>query len=101
MTQAEYHECHRIEVIGGLHEIPGIYDLTDERSDDAPENPVWKKKNEDISSYIFNTGDSMGWRIGNSVKFGFAYFYKSNMQTLPLTEEIWPRHDLLEGDEVV
>ena len=40
----------------------GIFKLSDKRVDAAPNNPVWKKPNED--QFIFNFGDSYGWRIG-------------------------------------
>ena len=72
--------CHRIEVIGESDAVSwytGTFELSDKRLDDAPNNPVWKKPKED--KYIFNFGDSYGWRIGreDGLKSG-AYWYTSN-----------------------
>ena len=72
--------CHRIEVIGESDAdsgYAGTFELSDKRLDDAPNNPVWKKPKED--KYIFNFGDSYGWRIGSEdgLKSG-GYSYKSN-----------------------
>ena len=55
-------QCQQFEVIGVSSETSGVYELSEIRSDRKPENLVWKKPKED--RYIFNTGNSLGWRIG-------------------------------------
>ena len=57
----------------------GVYSRTNEVAIRAPDNPVWKhSKGND--RYIFNTGSSKGWRIGEKVDLSTgAHWYKSKM----------------------
>jgi len=75
--------CDFIEVESGSLQTNGIYDYYDEF--------VWKKYEED--RFIFNKGDSNGWRIGTEGQslYGTSYYFKSGKQNLPLpnTEETW------------
>ena len=57
--------CEAIHVTGDnstSNSVGGLYLPTDERASDAPNNPVWKMIGRD--RFIFNTGCSSGWRIG-------------------------------------
>jgi len=75
--------CDLLEVEGGSSQTDGVYDHYDEF--------VWKKYEED--RFIFNKGDSNGWRIGTEGQslYGTSYYFKSSKQNLPLpnTEETW------------
>ena len=61
--------CDFIEVEGGSSQTNGIYDYYDEF--------VWKKYGED--RFIFNKGDSNGWKIGTEGQslYGTSYYFKS------------------------
>ena len=73
----EINDCHSIEVSGSSNTTAGVYMRTDEFANDAPENPVWKHSKND--RYIFNTGTSIGWRIGRKDHLSNGkYYYKSN-----------------------
>ena len=69
-------KCSGFEVIGWTSTTSGTYVASEKRAKDAPNSLVWKKANAD--RYIFNTGCSKGWRIGDeaSLKDG-TYYYKS------------------------
>ena len=69
-------DCGRIQVSAGsdsYESFYGIYSLSEDKS--GPNNPVWKQK--DGSFYIFNTGDSKGFRIGKEehIKDGESYYH--------------------------
>ena len=71
--------CEAIHVTGDnstSNSYRGLYLRNDERASDAPNNPVWKNSGGD--RFIFNTGTSLGWRIGQekSLTTG-GYFCKS------------------------
>ena len=71
--------CEAIHVTGDnstSNSLGGLYLLSDERASDAPNNPVWK--NVAGNRFIFTTGDSAGWTIGDkeSLTDG-TYFCKS------------------------
>ena len=67
-------DCFSIEVTGGRSSTPrGLYFLTQEKIESAPQNPVWKHQNED--RYIFNTGSSEGWRLGKKDHLTDGKFY--------------------------
>ena len=54
----------------------GLYDLSDKRASAAPNSPVWKKSGG--NRFIFNTGTSLGWRIGQELSLTTGgYFCKS------------------------
>ena len=58
--------CEAIHVTGDTstsNSEGGFYVLADERALDAPNSPVWK--NSGGKRFIFNTGTSAGWRIGD------------------------------------
>ena len=67
-------KCSGFEVIGGSSTTSGAYLASGKRAKDAPNSLVWKKLTAD--RYIFNTGCSKGWRIGDeaSLKDGTSYF---------------------------
>ena len=94
----------------------GLYVLSNERASAAPNNSVWK--NSDGTRFIFNSGTSKGWRIGDkasladgthyckgkhilmifTITFRFVpyvlniYIHESSLggsQSLPITSEIW------------
>lgn len=66
----------------------GLYHLSDERTSLAPNSPVWK--NGDGSRYIFNTGLSDGWRIGQESGLATGgYKCKGGSQSLPIKSEVW------------
>ena len=54
--------CKYIKVPGGHRTIKGLYVETDKTVPAAPNNSVWKHP--DKNKYIFNTGSTKGWRIG-------------------------------------
>ena len=75
-------ECQKFEVFGGSSKTKGIYTrvvLGDyiNVTLDQKNLTVWKKPTED--RFIFNKGDSSGWRIGieGHIVTGNSYFYKS------------------------
>ena len=55
-------ECEFIEVTEGKSWANGLYAKTEERVPSAPNSSVWKHP--DKNEYIFNTGSTKGWRIG-------------------------------------
>ena len=61
--------CKEFEVKGGSSQTNGIYKLYDDF--------VWKKPSED--RFIFNKGDSNGWKIGTEGQslYGASYYFKS------------------------
>jgi len=67
--------CKEFEVKGGSSQTNGIYKLYDDF--------VWKKPSED--RFIFNKGDSNGWKIGTEGQslYGASYYFKSGKQNLP------------------
>ena len=70
MTHSEL--CGAILVTGDTstsNSEGGLYVLSNERAS----NPVWK--NSDGSRYIYNTGNSFGWRIGHYVHLTSDNYY--------------------------
>ena len=76
-----YHEifftsdiCEAIHVTGDTSNSEGgLYLLSDKRASDAPNNPVWKMIGGD--RFIFNTGSSAGWRIGQKSSLADGAYY--------------------------
>ena len=69
-------DCGRIQVSAGsdsYESFYGIYSLSEDKS--APNNPVWKQR--DGNFYIFNNGDSKGFRLAEEehIKTGESYYY--------------------------
>jgi len=81
-------DCSSILVTGRSQSIAGEYLRTYDVAENAPKNPVWKHTNND--RYIFNTGSSVGWRIGKKAHLtsGKSY-YKSRQYSLPWKSEKW------------
>ena len=80
-----YHEifffsdiCEAIHVTGdnsASNSEGGLYLRTDERSSAVPNSPVWK--NLQGTGFIFTSGSSEGWRIGNKASLTAGdYFCK-------------------------
>ena len=69
--------CEAIQVTGDAsNSEEGLYELSDERASAAPNSPVWKKSGG--NRFIFNTGTSLGWRIGQELSLTTGgYFCKS------------------------
>ena len=69
--------CEAIQVTGDTSNSEGgLYELSDERASAAPNSPVWKKSGG--NRFIFNTGTSLGWRIGQELSLTTGgYFCKS------------------------
>ena len=66
-------------MIGGSSTTDGIYSMTNDSADAAPNNRVWKHS-EGNDRYIFNTGSSTGWRIGRNGHLSTSnYYYKSKI----------------------
>ena len=61
----------------------GIYKRSEKHAAAAPYYPVWEHL-EGKNIYIFNTGTSIGWRIGlfQSLSTG-SYYYKSKIIFMP------------------
>ena len=77
--------CEAIQVTGDTSNSEGgLYELSNERSLAAPNSSVWKKSGG--NRFIFNTGTSLGWRIGQekSLTTG-GYFCKSKHILMILT----------------
>ena len=75
-------DCEFIKVTDGEDWANELYVKTDERVPAAPNSSVWKHpyKNE----YIFNTGSTKGWRIGEKSYFSTEEFdYKGENCILP------------------
>ena len=65
---------------------------SDRKSDLAPKSPVWEKRTDNGYRFIFTTGNSKGWRIGNNKGLvDGSYYFKSNKYSLPLNEETWSK----------
>ena len=70
--------CASIKVTGGSSTTAGVYLRSNEYAVDAPDNPVWKHSL--VDRYIFNTGNSFGWRIGENADLSTGkYYYKSKI----------------------
>ena len=54
-------ECKTIEVVTKDAEVNGRYEISEERSQEAPANPVWK--HHEYGKYFFNPGTT--WMIGD------------------------------------
>jgi hypothetical protein len=71
--------CEAIHVTGDnstSNSEGGLYLLSDERSSDAPNSPVWKIPGR--NRFIFTDGNSYGWRIGaKSFLVDGTYYCKS------------------------
>ena len=72
--------CETIQVTGDASPASnsegGLYELSDKRASAAPNSPVWKKSGG--NRFIFNTGTSLGWRIGQELSLTTGgYFCKS------------------------
>ena len=88
-----YHEifftsdiCEAIHVTGDnstSNSEGGLYLLSDERSSDAPNNPVWK--NSAGNHFIFTTGSSDGWRIGAKSSLADGSYYCKGKHILILS----------------
>ena len=75
-------DCEFIEVAEGGSWANGLYVKTDERVPSAPSSSVWKHPDE--NEYIFNTGSTKGWRIGEKTYFSTEEFdYKGEYCILP------------------
>ena len=69
--------CEAIQVTGDTSNSEGgLYELSNERASAAPNSQVWKKSGR--NRFIFNTGTSLGWRIGQELSLTTGgYFCKS------------------------
>ena len=75
-------DCEFIKVTGGEDWANGLYVKTDERVPAAPNSSVWKHP--DKNEYIFNTGSTKGWRIGEKLYLNTEKFdYKGEYCILP------------------
>ena len=75
-------DCEFIKVTGGEYWANGLYVKTDERVPAAPNSSVWKHLDE--NEYIFNTGSTQGWKIGEKSYFNTEEFdYKGEYCILP------------------
>ena len=54
--------CFSIEIYSSSCKSAGVYLRNPAFTASAQKNPVWKHPDED--RYIFNTGSSIGWRVG-------------------------------------
>ena len=54
-------ECKTIEVITTSGSLDGIYEISEERTPKAMNNPVWRQPGDDL--YFFNPGTN--WMIGS------------------------------------
>ena len=66
-------DCEFIEVTDGKDWANGLYVKTDERVPATPNSSVWKHPDEYV--YIFNTGSTKGWRIGDLYHLSTEEFY--------------------------
>merc|ERR1719464_1273451 len=81
-------DCEFIKVTNKKNWANGLYVKTDERVPAALNSSVWKHPDE--NEYIFNTGSTKGWRIGEKTYFNTEEFdYKGGLQDLPLVLEQW------------
>ena len=70
-------DCEFLEVTGELENwVDGIYVKYDEIVPAAPNNSVWKHLDLDI--YVFNIGNTEGWRIGKKSHLSTTqdFYYK-------------------------
>ena len=75
-------DCEFIEVTEGKSWVNGLYVKTDKRVPAAPNSSVWKHLDE--NEYIFNTGSTQGWKIGEKSYFNTDEFdYKGEYCILP------------------
>ena len=75
-------DCEFIEVTYGEGPANGLYVKTDERVPSAPNSSVWKNPHK--NEYIFNTGSTQGWKIGEKSYFNTDEFdYKGEYCILP------------------
>ena len=70
-------DCEFIEVTEGNSRINGLYVKSDEIVPAAPNNYVWKHSDHN-KIYIFNTGNTEGWRIGKKSHLSTTqdFYYK-------------------------
>ena len=65
-------DCEFIKVTDGENWANGLYVKIGERVPSAPNSSVWKHPDE--NEYIFNTGSTKGWRIGEKSHFSTEEF---------------------------
>ena len=69
-------DCEFLEVTEGGSRVDGLYVKSDEIVPAAPNNYVWKHPDHD--KYVFNTGNTEGWRIGKKSHLSTTqdFYYK-------------------------
>ena len=69
-------DCEFLEVTEGGSSDNGLYVKSDEIVPAAPNNSVWKHP--DHNRYIFNTGNTEGWKIGKKSHLSTTqdFYYK-------------------------